>query len=145
MARLRLEDQLCFALYAAAQAVAKAYDPRLRALGISYREYLALMVMWPTGRATAQQVADRLFMDPCTVDSMLHELMQGGFLTLQTQTTDPACLVATLTPVGIAMEPMASTARQVVACETFSDPGDYEELRDDLFALVTRITASPIG
>ena len=57
---VRLEDQLCFALYAATNAVTRAYRPDLMALGLTYPQYLMMMVLWQYGRATPSEIARRL-------------------------------------------------------------------------------------
>jgi DNA-binding MarR family transcriptional regulator len=78
--RLRLDDQLCFALYAATNTVTRAYRPRLRELGLTYPQYLTLMALWQHGTGTGSKLAQRLDLPAHAMTPVLQLLEQAGLI-----------------------------------------------------------------
>ena len=73
-AKPRLEQQLCFAIYSTMHAVNKAYQPLLEKLGLTYPQYLAMLVLWEGGDVTVKQLGERLFLDSGTLTPLLKRL-----------------------------------------------------------------------
>ncbi len=136
MTSLHLDDQLCFALYAASQVVCRAYQPRLRALGITYPEYLAMIVMWQVGPVDEDILSKKLHMDPRSVGDVMRRPADAGF-------AEPFGAMSerriALTTAGVALDKYATTAQQAVVCDTELAPSELAALRDDLRSLITRM------
>ena len=77
---LRLENQLCFPLYAASKAVVRAYEPFLSPLGLTYTQYIVMMVMWEKGEATVNEIGARVHLDSGTLSPLLNKLVAHGYL-----------------------------------------------------------------
>jgi DNA-binding MarR family transcriptional regulator len=77
---LRLEHQVCFPLYAAARAVTQAYQPLLAPLGLTYPQYLALMVLWEQDGLAVKDIGARLYLDSGTLTPLLKRLEQAGLV-----------------------------------------------------------------
>jgi len=97
---LKLENQLCFPLYAAAREVVKRYHPFLSEIGITYTQYVALMVLWEYGQVSVKTLGERLHLDSGTLTPMLKELEKKGILTRMRSKEDERVLLVTLTPEG---------------------------------------------
>ncbi len=93
--QLELDNQLCFALYDASRAVIRAYGPLLDELGLTYPQYLTMLVLWEADRPTAVgELGGRLHLDSGTLTPLLKRLEQQGLVTRQRDTADiPARLV----------------------------------------------------
>ena len=76
----RLDDQLCFALYAASNAVTRVYRPLLTDLGLTYPQYLVMLVLWEQDGLTVSQIGERLFLDSATLTPLLKRLAAQGVL-----------------------------------------------------------------
>lgn len=79
-AALKLENQLCFPLYAAAREVTSLYTPILSDLGITYTQYIAFMVLWESDGITVGELGKKLFLDTGTLTPMLKKLEQAGYI-----------------------------------------------------------------
>ncbi len=97
---LKLENQLCFPLYAAGREVVKRYHPFLSEIGITYTQYVALMVLWEYGQVSVKTLGERLHLDSGTLTPMLKELEKKGILTRMRSKEDERVLLVTLTPEG---------------------------------------------
>ncbi len=115
---VRLEDQLCFALYAATNAVTRAYRPDLMALGLTYPQYLMMMVLWQYGRATPSEIARRLGLGLNAVTPVADQLVASGFASRSRSTEDRRKVVIELTPKGAEVERHAARVQQGVVCRT---------------------------
>lgn len=100
---VRLDDQLCFALYTASRAVIAAQRPGLRDLGLTYPQYLAMLVLWEEGDITVGRLCRRLHLDSGTVSPLLRRLEALGYLTRVRSDTDERSVTVALTPEGIAL------------------------------------------
>ncbi|MBR0444138.1 MAG: MarR family transcriptional regulator, partial [Clostridia bacterium] len=78
---LKLENQLCFPLYAASREVIKQYHPLLSELDLTYTQYVALMVLWETGEISAKEMGERLHLDSGTLTPLLKGLEKRGLVT----------------------------------------------------------------
>ena len=82
---LRLDDQLCFALYAASRAVTQRYRPLLDELGLTYPQYLVMLVLWENGPTTVKGLADALQLDYGTLSPLLKRLATAGLVAFARQ------------------------------------------------------------
>lgn len=97
---LRLDNQLCFALYSTSLAMNKLYRKLLRKLGLTYSQYLVMMVLWERDGLTVSEVGERLFLDSATLTPLLKRMEQAGLLTRARAASDERQVIISLTPEG---------------------------------------------
>ncbi|MCJ2088518.1 MarR family transcriptional regulator [Methylobacterium sp. E-005] len=141
--RLRLDDQLCFALYAATNAVVRAYRPMLAELGLTYPQYLVMLALWQDGAAPVHALAGRLRLGSNAVTPLVDKLELAGFVT-RARGTDRRVVFIALTQAGIELEGTVSAAQQSVVCRTGLGDRHLAELRQELKDLTDRIATSGI-
>lgn len=124
----RLDEQLCFALYSASRAVTAAYRPLLDELGLTYPQYLVLVVLWEDEPCTVGHLGDRLHLDSGTLSPLLKRLESAGLVRRQRSATDERRVDITLTPKGRALEERA-------ACIPDRLLGPNDSAADELAAL----------
>jgi len=132
---LLLDDQLCFPLYACAREAVSAYTPHLRELGLTYTQYVAMMVMWEEGRVPMRRLRERLFLDSGTLTPVLRKLEEKGLVTRERSAEDARDLVVTITDAGRDLKARAaSVPGQVAPC--YGDFGRFAELKELLGELM---------
>ena len=141
-AQLRLDDQLCFALYAATNAITRAYRPLLRELGITYPQYLTLMALWQHGDATVGELARRLDLPAHALTPLLQRLEQAGLVLRRRSALDTRVVRVELTPDGVELETAASVVQRTVECSTGLSP---HALGQDTQKRVDRRETRPAG
>ena len=104
---LKLENQLCFPLYAAAREVVKRYRPHLDALDLTYTQYITMMVLWERGEITVKALGEKLFLDSGTMTPVLKSLEAKGFVTRKRSTADERSVSVALTECGEALKARA--------------------------------------
>ena len=137
--RLRLDDQLCFALYAATNAVTRAYRPLLAGLDLTYPQYLVMLVLWQDGPSASRAIADRLQLPANAVSPLIDRLEAAGLVERKRESGDRRVVPIHLTQRGMALEGAAATAQGSVVCRTGLDPDALGRLRQDLHALADRL------
>lgn len=142
MGELRLDDQLCFALYAATAAITRRYRAPLADIGLTYPQYLAMLVLWREGPSTVGDVADRLALDSHAVSPVVARLSDAGLVT-RTRGEDRRTVLVEATARGRELEADAARVQSDVACATGLEHTDLVALRDELHALTLRLAPSP--
>lgn len=104
---LKLEDQLCFPLYAASREVIKLYKPFLDELDLTYTQYIAMLLLWEHKTMTVKEMGDRLFLDSGTLTPLLKKLEAKGMITRARSTKDERNLNITATKAGKALHDKA--------------------------------------
>ena len=112
---LKLENQLCFPLYAAAREVVKKYRPFLDAIDLTYTQYIAMMVMWEHEQITVKELGERLYLDSGTVTPVVKSLIAKGHVQKQRNQADERSVIVTLTREGRALRHSAEQIPQQVA------------------------------
>ncbi len=97
---LKLENQLCFPLYAASREVVKLYRPYLEPLGLTYTQYIALMVFWECKKCSVKELGERLYLDSGTLTPVLKSLEAKGFVRRYRSTEDERVLLVEITAEG---------------------------------------------
>ena len=105
--QLKLDNQLCFRLYTAARLVSGAYGPYFEQLGITYPQYLVLMVLWEQDRQPVNDIAKRLHLETNTVTPLLQRMENAGWVTRVKGEVDTRQRIVSLTETGKAMEEQA--------------------------------------
>lgn len=137
---LRLDDQLCFALYAATNEVIRSYRPLLRRIGLTYPQYLLLMVLWQDDRLSLTALADRLHLPVNGVLPVVERLQSAGYLTRRHSRRDGRVVTVELTPAGARLEAEALRAQRKVVCHTGLNPAELDALRAELQELRERLS-----
>lgn len=112
----RLDDQVCFALYSAHLAMNKLYRKLLAPLGITYSQYLVLLVLWEGGEPTVSQIGARLFLDSATLTPLLKRMETAGLLERTRDRQDERQVTVRLTSAGQALSIPAAAIPQAVVC-----------------------------
>ena len=105
---LLLENQLCFPLYACAREIVKRYKPHLDDIGLTYTQYVTMMVLWEEGETTSKAIGCRLHLDSGTLTPVLKKLDEKGLVTRRRSETDERNLVVTITGAGRALKARAA-------------------------------------
>jgi len=135
---LRLDNQLCFALYAASKAVTQAYQPLLSALGLTYPQYLVLLVLWEEDGLLVKEIGKRLELDSGTLTPLLKRLENQGLVARERQQNDQRQVRIRLSPTGRALEKKALAVPKQLACRygvSLSTHREAEQLREALNGL----------
>ena len=98
--QLKLENQICFPVYAASRLITRAYQPLLDELGLTYPQYLVLMVLWEGDGLTVNEIADKLLLNTNTVTPLLKRMQSGGLLSRQRSDRDERRVIISLTDEG---------------------------------------------
>jgi DNA-binding MarR family transcriptional regulator len=132
---LALDAQLCFALYSAQLAMGKIYRRHLADLGLTYPQYLVMLVLWEHDGLSVTELGDRLYLDSATLTPLLKRLQALGLLRRDRTARDQRRVVLTLTPSGQALKVRAQGVPQSVLCATGCPPEQAQALKAELEAL----------
>lgn len=141
---LRLDNQLCFAVYAAGHAFTAAYKPLLEPLGLTYSQYLVLIVLWEQDGLTLKEIGARLHLDSGTLTPLLKRLEAGGFVQRRRDEADERLLRVALTARGRKVQGEAAKIREQVVCGLGGSEESLQELRRSLSALIPLLRAIPV-
>ncbi len=138
---LELDRQLCFALYTASRAVLRSYAPLLADAGLTYPQYVTLLVLWedPDRARSVGELGERLHLDSGTLTPLLKRLAAMGYVTRARDAADERRVLVTLTPDGLALrDRVAAVPRSFQHCLGL-DPAEAGALRDQLAALTAAL------
>jgi MarR family transcriptional regulator, organic hydroperoxide resistance regulator len=110
---LQLDNQLCFALYSTSLAMTKIYKPLLEALGLTYPQYLAMLVLWERDGLTVSELGAKLYLDSGTLTPLLKRLELSGFISRVRAVDDERRVHITLTQTG---RKLKARAANIPAC-----------------------------
>ena len=114
---LKLENQLCFPLYACSREIIKAYYPLLRKLDLTYTQYLVMMALWEYGCLSVKELGEKLYLDSGTLTPLLKKLEAKGCLEKQRSSEDERSVLVKLMPFGEALKQKALEVPQAMACK----------------------------
>ena len=138
-AALLLDNQLCFALYSASLAMTKLYKPLLAALGLTYPQYLALLVLWERDGLTVSELGERLSLDSGTLTPLLKRLEAAGLVSRLRDAADERRVLIRLTAEGRALRTRARHVPGCVLQSTRCDVADAMALTRQVQALRDRL------
>lgn len=136
---LKLENQLCFPLYACAKEVVKKYKPFLDKLDITYTQYIAMMVMWEHRKMNVKELGEYLFLDSGTLTPLLKTLEKKGLVTRTRSKEDERNLVVSVTEKGMALRDKALEIPKKMAGCIQLDEADAKELYILLHKLIKQV------
>ena len=133
------EQQICFALYSASRSMTGRYRTLLAPLGITYPQYLAMLVLWEAGSSTVSQLGDRLQLDSGTLSPLLKRLEALGLVTRGRSARDERVVEITLTLAGSDMRRHAPHIAEQICAATGLPTNELVELQNQIAALAQRV------
>ena len=133
---LKLENQLCFPLYAASREIIKRYRPLLDELELTYTQYIAMMVFWQPGSINVKELGKKLYLDSGTLTPVLKHLETKNYITRARSPEDERVVIAKITPEGEALKEKAAAIPQKMACCFKLEPDEAITLYSLLYKLL---------
>lgn len=137
-----LDEQLCFALYTASRAMTSCYRPLLDPLGLTYPQYLVMLVLWERGDTSVTGIGNALGLETGTLSPLLKRLEAGGLVTRTRQVDDERSVLVSATPAGRALEERTADVQHLVRQATDLDRAEIRDLNDALRRLTGRLRAA---
>ncbi len=140
---LKLDNQICFRLYSASRLITQAYTPMLTALGITYPQYLVLMVLWEKDNQPVNDIAHRLILETNTVTPLIQRMEKQGLITRKQGDKDKRQQIVSLTLSGKEMEERAyqlippAMLGKLSACPL--QLNDYQNLATELDSIINTL------
>jgi len=139
---LRLDNQLCFAVYACSREITKLYHPLLKELGLTYTQYITLLALWEQDRISVKRLGERLFLDSGTLTPLLKKLEQMGLVTRERDPQDERSVLIGLTDEGIRLKDKAKDVPEKLFCQAGVDAREAEALRVQITEMLNKVQAS---
>jgi MarR family transcriptional regulator, organic hydroperoxide resistance regulator len=139
---LRLDNQICFAVYSAAHAFNRVYKPLLDRLGLTYPQYLAMLVLWERDGVPVKEIGERLYLDSGTLTPLLKRLEQAGFIKRTRSTEDERQVLIDLTAQGQALKDKALALPPSILAASQCSVSELTAVRDEITALRDRLNAT---
>lgn len=118
---LKLENQICFPLYAASRDVIKRYKPYLDDMGLTFTQYITMIVLWEEKSITVKELGKRLYLDSGTLTPLLKKMEAKGLITRKRSFEDERNLIVTVTEEGERLKEMADgIPEKILACSEIS-------------------------
>lgn len=138
---LKLDHQLCFALYSASLAMTKLYKPLLEEMGLTYPQYLAMLVLWENDGVTVSELGERLYLDSGTLTPLLKRLETADLVTRLRDVQDERRVLIRLTAAGRKLKARAARIPGCVLQATQCDVSEVMALTQQVQTLRDRLTA----
>jgi DNA-binding MarR family transcriptional regulator len=139
---LRLDNQVCFAVYSTAHAFNRVYKPLLDRLGLTYPQYLVMLVLWERDDVPVKEIGERLFLDSGTLTPLLKRLEAADLINRTRSTEDERQVLIALTSKGRALQDKARTVPQSILAASVCSVSELSALKNDLIALRDRLNAA---
>lgn len=136
---LLIDNQLCFALYSASLAMSKVYKPHLAALGLTYPQYVVMLVLWERDGQTVSEIGERLFLDSGTLTPLLKRLEAASLITRTRDSADERRVLIELTAAGRKLKARASKIPGCILEATQCSLADVTSLTRQIKALRTQL------
>ena len=136
---LKLDNQVCFPLYASARLVVQAYRPLLGDIGLTYPQYLVMLVLWENDGASVGQIGEVLFLDSGTLTPLLKRLEKQGLVTRRRRVEDDRTVENWLTDEGKALREKAGGIPGELVCNADLNVEHLQELKGNLESLLTKL------
>lgn len=136
---LKIENQLCFPLYACSREVIKQYKPYLDTMDLTYTQYIAMMALWESKELTVKELGDRLYLDSGTLTPLLKKLETKGYVTRTRSKKDERNLIVAVTPLGESLRAQAMEMPKAISCNTELTKEEAETLYRTLYKILALI------
>lgn len=134
-----LDEQFCFALYSTGLAMNKVYRKLLRGLGLTYSQYLVMLVLWENDTVTVSNIGARLFLDSATLTPLLKRLETSGLITRSRSADDERQVVISLTNKVWEMQGAAGKIYNSILCATDCSPNELTMMKNQLESLRAKL------
>jgi DNA-binding MarR family transcriptional regulator len=138
---LRLDNQLCFAVYSTAHAFNRVYKPLLDKLGLTYPQYLVMLVLWERDGVPVKDIGERLLLDSGTLTPLLKRLETAELVRRTRSTEDERLVLIALTPKGDALREKARAVPQSILAASACSVGELMAMKNEIVALRDRLNA----
>ena len=134
--KLKLENQLCFPLYAASKEIVKRYRPYLEELNLTYTQYITMMVLWANKQLNVKELGEKLYLDSGTLTPVLKSLEAKGYVRRTRSSRDERVLLVEVTEEGLALRDKACCVPDQIACSVRLDAQETMTLYGLLYKLL---------
>jgi DNA-binding MarR family transcriptional regulator len=142
---LKLDNQLCFVLYAAYRETIRMYRPLLDELGLTYPQYLVMLVLWENDGMTVNGIGERLRLDSGTLTPMLKRLSQSGLVSRKRDSGDERRVRVHLTKKGIALKQKAVKVPESMFCRSGLSADQFFRMKNELLSLIRHMESESDG
>jgi len=139
---LLLGNQICFAVYSTAHAFNRVYKPLLDRLGLTYPQYLVMLVLWERDDVPLKDIGEKLFLDSGTLTPLLKRLEASGLIKRTRSTEDERQVLIALTPHGRALKEQARAVPQAILSNSACSVGELVTMKNELIALRDKLNAA---
>jgi MarR family transcriptional regulator, organic hydroperoxide resistance regulator len=139
---LLLDNQLCFAIYSTAHAFNRVYKPLLDRLGLTYPQYLVMLVLWERDGLPVRDIGERLFLDSGTLTPLLKRLETAELIKRTRNTEDERQVLIALTPRGQALREKARAVPQGILAASACSVTELTAMKNELIVLRDRLNAA---
>ncbi len=139
--QLLLDNQLCFLFHRISRELTAAYRPLLADLGLTYPQYLVMLVLWESDGQGVSAIGERLALDSATLSPLLRRMEEAGLVRRVRSNADERRVTVHLTQRGRGLETRAAGVPEALARHLVDDPDEYAQLKNLLTGLVARIPA----
>jgi len=139
---LLLGNQLCFAVYSTAHAFNRFYKPLLDRLGLTYPQYLVMLVLWEQDGVAVKEIGERLYLDSGTLTPLLKRMEAAGLVKRTRSTEDERQVLIALTPQGQALKEKARTVPQSILAASECSVAELVALKSEIVTLRDRLNAA---
>lgn len=137
---LKLENQLCFPLYACSKEVIRRYKPYLDKLGLTYTQYIAMMVMWEKKEVTVKELGEYLYLDSGTLTPVLKKLEEKKYVARERSKEDERSLIVSLTQEGEKLKEQAALIPEQLSTCVNLEPQEARQLYQLLYRLLSSLS-----
>jgi DNA-binding MarR family transcriptional regulator len=141
-APMMLSNQLCFAIYSTAHAFNRVYKPLLDRLGLTYPQYLVMLVLWERDGLAVKEIGERLFLDSGTLTPLLKRLETAHLVKRTRSSADERQVLVALTAQGVALRDKAKAVPLAIFAATGCGLGELQALQKNLVALRDQLNAA---
>ena len=138
---LQLDNQICFAVYSAGHAFNRVYKPLLEKLGLTYPQYLVMLVLWERDDVPVRDIGEKLFLDSGTLTPLLKRLEAAHLVKRTRSSEDERQVLIALTPQGHALKDKARAVPQSILAASDCSVSELVAMKDEIVALRDRLNA----
>jgi MarR family transcriptional regulator, organic hydroperoxide resistance regulator len=139
---LQLDNQICFAVYSTAHAFNRVYKPLLDRLGLTYPQYLVMLVLWERDDVPLKDIGERLFLDSGTLTPLLKRMETADLIKRTRSTTDERQVLIALTPKGQVLKEKARAVPEGILASSACSLGELSRIKNEIVALRDRLNAA---
>ncbi|MDF2837813.1 MAG: transcriptional regulator, MarR family [Paenibacillus sp.] len=136
---MKLENQICFAIYASSREITKLYRPLLQEIGLTYTQYVTMLALWEKDNVTVSELGNRLYLDSGTLTPLLKKLEAAGLVQRTRDKNDERSVLVTVTAEGEALREKAVDIPNQLVCKLDATPEEGIALLSQMHELLSRM------